>query len=72
MARGLSGRQPSAVDCALSRVLAEIDDGLHGYFEYVLMSEVFGQERRRQSHLSGCGRVPACSGKQRGENTPVK
>jgi len=36
------------IDRAISRVLAEIHEGLrHGYFEFTLTCEVIGQERRR-------------------------
>jgi hypothetical protein len=43
-----------ARDRALSRVLAELRDGLrHGYFEYTLTCEVVGQERRRMTLRAG-------------------
>src|SRR5437867_181992 len=36
-------------DRALSRIVAEIHDGLrHGFFEYVLTCEIVGHERRRR------------------------
>lgn len=37
-----------AIDRAISRVLAEIHDGLrHGFFEFTVTCEIVGQERRR-------------------------
>ncbi len=45
-----------AEDRALSRILAEIYDGLrHGFFEYVLTCEIVGQERRRLTLRAGKG-----------------
>jgi hypothetical protein len=42
------------IDRAISRVLAEIHEGLrHGYFEYALTCEVIGQERRRLTLRAG-------------------
>ena len=41
-------------DRALSRIVAEIHDGLrHGFFEYVLSCEIVGQERRRLTLRAG-------------------
>jgi hypothetical protein len=54
MANVASGRQAPAIDRALSRILAEIQDGLrHGFFEYTLTCEVVGQERRRLTLRAG-------------------
>jgi hypothetical protein len=45
---------PPAIDRALSRILAEIHDGLrHGFFEFTLTCEVIGQERRRLTLRAG-------------------
>jgi hypothetical protein len=42
------GAQDRSVDRALSRIIAEIHDGLcHGFFEITVTCEVIGQERRR-------------------------
>src|SRR5262245_24408474 len=44
----------SALDRAISRVLAEVQDGLrHGHFEFKLTCEVIGQERRRLTLHAG-------------------
>jgi hypothetical protein len=49
-----SGDQTPAIDRAVSRVLAEIHDGLrHGFFEFTLTCEVVGQERRRLTLRAG-------------------
>lgn len=54
MAEVPSGHEALAVDRALSRVLAEIHDGLrHGFFEFTLTCEVVGQERRRLTLKAG-------------------
>ena len=46
--------QGASIDRALSRVLAEICDGLrHGFFEYTLTCEIVGQERRRLTLRAG-------------------
>lgn len=42
------------INRALHRVLAEIQDGLHhGHFEFTLMCEIVGQERRRLTIRAG-------------------
>jgi hypothetical protein len=39
---------------AMSRVVAEIQDGLrHGYFEYTLTCEIIGRDRRRLTLRAG-------------------
>jgi hypothetical protein len=44
----------TSVRRALSRVVAEIEDGLrHGYFEYTLTCEIIGHERRRLTLRAG-------------------
>ncbi len=44
----------SAIDRAISRVLAEIHDGLrHGFFEFTVTCEIVGQERRRLTLRAG-------------------
>ena len=54
MANVASGHQALTIDRALSRVLAEIYDGLrHGFFELTLTCEVVGQERRRLTVRAG-------------------
>ena len=43
-----------ALDRAISRVLAEIHDGLrHGFFEFTVTCEIVGQERRRLTLRAG-------------------
>jgi len=43
-----------AIDRAISRLLAEIYDGLrHGFFEFTLTCEIVGQERRRLTLRAG-------------------
>ena len=42
------------IDRALTRIIAEIADGLrHGYFEFTVTCEVIGQERRRLTLRAG-------------------
>ena len=54
MAKGPNEHQAPAIDRAMSRILAEIHDGLrHGFFEFTLTCEVVGQERRRLTLRSG-------------------
>jgi hypothetical protein len=54
MANVRSPRQVPTIDRALSRILAEIHDGLrHGFFEFTLTCEVVGQERRRLTLRAG-------------------
>jgi hypothetical protein len=44
----------TSVGRALSRVVAEIEDGLrHGYFEYTLTCEIIGHEQRRLTLRAG-------------------
>ena len=54
MASVASSRPAPAVDRALNRVMAEIQDGLqHGFFEFTLVCEVVGQQRRRLTLRAG-------------------
>ena len=51
---GQKNNRGSTMDHALSRVIAEIRDGLrHGFFEYALTCEIVGQERRRLTIQAG-------------------
>jgi len=44
----------TSVSRALSRVVAEIEEGLrHGYFQYTLTCEIIGHERRRLTLRAG-------------------
>src|SRR5713226_4323210 len=50
----IHGSSSDGLDRALSRIVAEIHDGLrHGFFEYTLTCEVIGQERRRLTLRAG-------------------
>lgn len=43
-----STRGSTATDCALRRLIAEVQDGLrHGYFEYRVTCDIVNHERRR-------------------------
>jgi hypothetical protein len=54
MARAFAPQPTAAIDRALSRVLAEIHDGLrHGFFEFTLTCEIVNQERRRFTLRAG-------------------
>jgi hypothetical protein len=48
------GSSSQSLDRALSRIVAEIHDGLrHGFFEYVVSCEIVGQDRRRLTLRAG-------------------
>jgi hypothetical protein len=47
-------RPGTSIGRAMSRVVAEIQDGLrHGYFEYTLACEIIGGDRRRLTLRAG-------------------
>jgi len=54
MAKPSDDGSTGAIDRALSRILAELAEGLrHGFFEFTLTCEVVGQERRRLTLKAG-------------------